>query len=366
MPAEREIRFSLPSSIPSQEIHIRIGSELLAALQKDLEIARYSRIGVIVDDALAHLLEECAWAHELPILTLESGEKLKSLAQLEQCWLWLHECGFDRESLVICLGGGSILDLAALACSTFKRGIYYALMPSTLLAQVDGCLGGKGAINYFGVKNLIGTFSFPSAILVDTALLRSLGAEVLSDGLAEVIKHALIADAGLFEFIEKLNAPPISDPDLNHIIERSLQVKSSIVAGDYFEAGPRKILNFGHTIAHALEASAPRHDITISHGQAVSLGMIAEAHLSHLYRGLDSKTLKRLESVLLKFNLPIRLKAQAPLNELEELIRADKKNSGGSLHFTLLCELGKAEHNCVLSIEQVRAAWDYLAGQVSV
>ena len=273
---------------------------------------------------------------------LPAGEKMKSLATAKKFYRQFLDWKLDRSSMVIGLGGGALCDLVGFAASTYLRGINFLLVPTSLLAQVDAAVGGKTGINFAGLKNVIGTFALPRATLIDVRFLLTLPREEILGGLAEVIKHGLIASSELFSLVEK-NWESILQKELElleKIVFSSVQVKMTVVSEDVQEADTRRILNFGHTFAHALEKTR-----RISHGLAVAWGMAfatrLSAHLGLLDQGEAQCILTFLHRV---YPFLERMEFSSSfLEKLFEKIQSDKKKTGDDISLVLLRRIGEAQ-----------------------
>ncbi|MFW5984944.1 MAG: 3-dehydroquinate synthase [Halanaerobiaceae bacterium] len=271
-----------------------------------------------------------------------AGEKAKSLQYLKNGYDRLVENNFHRDHLVLALGGGVVGDLAGYLAASYMRGIDLVQVPTTLLAQVDSSVGGKTAINHPGGKNLIGAFYQPQLVFIDFNFLETLPLREFKTGLAEVIKHGLIVDREFFSFLEN-NRSEIYDLEeeaLTEIIKMSCLIKSGIVARDQKEKGERALLNFGHTLAHALEATAGYGNYT--HGEAVAVGMKGEARLSNLLGFLDKKSLSRIENLLSAYELRLTIPEQLSVNDLYEAMWHDKKVKKSTINWVLLEDIGEA------------------------
>lgn len=269
-----------------------------------------------------------------PFAYLASGQdQNKNLRQAEDIWKWLIDHKVKRDSVLVSIGGGVIGDLAGFIASTIVRGIKHYHIPTTLLAMVDSSIGGKNGLNYRAVKNVIGTFNFIDKVFIDPLFLHSLGRKELANGLIEALKASLIGDSRLFDFIfEKLGL--IQGLDLNtieEVIYRAILVKKKIVEEDPFEKGPRKILNFGHTLAHALESA---HGYRISHGEAVGLGMICALKISELLGLSSSEPRLRLKALFERLGLKLRVASDT--KKLIRYMRIDKKSTEQGLQLVLL------------------------------
>jgi shikimate kinase/3-dehydroquinate synthase len=275
-------------------------------------------------------------------IAVPAGERQKTLRRLGIVLQEMLAAGLDRSSAVIALGGGVIGDLAGFAAATYMRGIGYIQAPTTLLAQVDSSIGGKVAVDLPQAKNLAGAFYQPAGVVADLDTLRSLPAREFRQGLAEVVKHAIIADARLFEYLESRRKPLLRrDPAvLLHTVRRSCEIKADVVARDEREHGLRAILNYGHTFAHAIETWGGYR--AYRHGDAVAIGMLAAARLAEGRRWLAVADAERIESLIAAMGLPTAA-PDAPPDELARIMAADKKARGGRLRFVLPRSIGVVE-----------------------
>jgi len=263
------------------------------------------------------------------------GEEHKNLDQVQKLWNRLLDLQADRKSLFVNLGGGVVSDLGGFAASTFKRGIPYINIPTTLLAMVDAAIGGKTGINYAGAKNQIGTVYFPLEVIIFPGFLQTLPEAEFKSGLAEMFKHGLIADAEYFRQMQSYSQFP-----LEHLIRRSVEIKSDIVRRDTHEKKLRQLLNFGHTAGHALEGFFQQIGRPVTHGHAVALGMIAEGWLSVQTTGLPRPALEEIRSAL-QMHFDTSPVQHIDIDRVMELMRLDKKNIRNQVHFTLLRDIGK-------------------------
>ena len=309
------------------------------------------------------------------LLTIEAGEQSKNLASVQAVWDFLFKHRATREALLINLGGGMITDLGGFAAATYMRGIRFVNIPTTLLAMVDASSGGKTGIDYNGIKNGIGTFTQPLATLIHPNFLRTLPATELLSGFAEMLKHALIASPE--EWIRLLQLAQEELPQAQFVaalserglLHNSIAIKEQVVAQDPCEAGMRKILNFGHTIGHAIESAALENSLqpstfnlqpTPSHGYCVLWGMVAEVYLSVVHAGCPREVLQQLTQIMLQwYGRP-----QCDCKQREQLIQRmyqDKKNEANhSPNFTLLRAVGEPIINQHLSDAEINEALEYL------
>lgn len=277
---------------------------------------------------------------QVTVVELPEGEAAKTLSVAARAWDALLEAGLDRTSTVLALGGGAVGDLAGFVAGTYMRGVNFVQLPTTVLAQVDASIGGKTAINHPTAKNAIGVFYQPRLVLSDPATVVTLPEREFRSGLAEIVKHGIVLEAGYFDEIEagagRLCA---RDPEtLERIIAGSCRLKASVVERDERESSLRHVLNYGHTIGHALEAATAYGRWT--HGEAVAIGIAAEARLAQR-RGLaDAATVERQERLLTAVGLPVRLDAVDPAAVLTA-IRHDKKSRDGRVPFVLAPRIGE-------------------------
>jgi 3-dehydroquinate synthase len=272
-------------------------------------------------------------------LSVPAGERHKTLRRLGLLLEEILAAGLDRSSCVVALGGGVIGDLAGFAAATYMRGIPYLQAPTSLLAQVDSAVGGKVAVDLPQGKNLAGAFHQPAGVAADLDTLASLPARELRQGLAEVVKHGVIADRRYFEYLESHRKPLLArDPAvLLHVVRRSCEIKAAVVARDETEQGLRAILNYGHTFAHALETWGGYRKYR--HGDAVAIGMVAAARLSAQRGWLPAADVERIRALLVALRLPVR--TDAPPEEIMRIMAADKKARGGRLRFVLPRAIGE-------------------------
>jgi 3-dehydroquinate synthase len=277
-------------------------------------------------------------------LVLPSGEHNKKLESVAQIWEFLSKNGADRKSLLINIGGGMLTDLSGFAASTFKRGIDFMNVPTTLLSQVDASVGGKTGINFNGLKNEIGTFNNPVSVIINTEYLKTIDQPNFLSGFAEMIKHGLIKNTDHLDELKAFDLENINYQSLLQIIQNSVNVKEYFVINDPTEKNIRKGLNFGHTIGHAFESLAMEQNRPVLHGYAVAWGMIAELYLSVKNCSFSETDCSDLTQWLLntygKFGI-----GENDFERLFDLVTHDKKNESGRINFTLLAEPGKMKIN---------------------
>jgi len=288
----------------------------------------YTKVAVLADQ---NTMEHC-WPLLAPhldepmLIGIPAGEAYKNLDMCRIIWEQMLEGGMDRGSILLDLGGGVVGDMGGFCAKTYMRGIDFVQIPTTLLAQVDASVGGKLGVDFHHYKNTIGLFADPQAVFIYLPFLETLPPRELRSGYAEVIKHALIGDADLWELLQAHTDP--AAVDWKTVLPRALMVKKRIVEADPLEKDIRQVLNFGHTVGHAIETWALSHGMDVLHGEAVAQGMIAETRLSHQHAGLPEKDMIRIISFLEKVFPPIPLGPEA---DLHAIMQKDKKNRGGQI-----------------------------------
>ncbi len=271
------------------------------------------------------------------VITIGTGETIKTLDTVEKIYAQLLSLQADRSAFIVGVGGGIVCDITGFAASTFMRGVRFGFVATSLLAQVDASVGGKNGVNFQGYKNMVGLFHQPEFVICDLEVLKTLPPREISCGLAEIVKHAAIADADLFAFLEEQAESVLAlDPEaIEKLVLRSVEIKSAIVSRDETEKGERRLLNFGHTFGHAIEKVSG-----ISHGEAVSIGMVMAAALSVKRGLLSAQEDRRLRDLLAKLQLPNGF-ASDPQKILDAVTK-DKKKAGDRIHFILLAGIGNA------------------------
>lgn len=283
-------------------------------------------------------------SHRIKKVIVPAGEINKNIDSVTQIWKFLSDNQAGRKSLLINIGGGMLTDLAGFAASTFRRGISFLNIPTTLLSQVDASIGGKTGINFNGLKNEIGTFNEPVAVIINTNFLKTIDHNNFISGFAEMVKHGLIKSPEHLSELQKFNFDNIDYFSLQNIISNSVEIKKYFVINDPTEKNIRKALNFGHTTGHAIESLAMKQNRPVLHGYAVAWGMIVELFLSMKTCGLKETTVQELTKWLIDIYGIFKIKS-SEYNELFELMAHDKKNEGGQINFTLISDIGCFEIN---------------------
>ena len=274
-----------------------------------------------------------------------------------QVWKQLGEGGGTRRSLLVNLGGGMVTDLGGFAASTFKRGIKFINIPTTLLSSVDAAVGGKTGINFNGLKNEVGVFNEADAVIISTMPLYTLPIEEVKSGFAEMLKHGLLSGREVFERLLAYDFSKYNADELLVLLEESVNVKREIVRQDPHEKGLRRALNLGHTVGHAFESMAMKRQNPIPHGYAVAWGMIVELVLSHMQLGFDSDMLHRYADFVYSNYGAFHITCD-DYPELISLMRHDKKSNSGEMNFSLLSGVGEIKINCEATEDDVKAALD--------
>ncbi len=316
-----------------------VGTQILAReLPSLLEGRARERVFIVVEEEVAELHPDlfALLPEVLPqavIHTLQGGEACKTTESLGLLWTWLSEEGATRRSTLVLIGGGALLDLGGFAASTYMRGIDTVYVPTTLLSMVDASVGGKTAIDFLGVKNLIGSFHPASEVIVDVDFLRTLPLEELLSGYGEVIKHATLMGGDAWREVCRIGDPVgLMDEEWQMLIEKSIAYKTAVVEADPKEQGLRRILNIGHTVGHALEAYAYQNEFrrTLPHGEAVVLGLIIESYITMCQIGGNKEYIRQLMTLARDLYSPFFFTCK-DYPELLRLMRCDKKNAAGMI-----------------------------------
>lgn len=333
----------------------------LQSLQDFLSNTSYSKVFIITDEltgqyCLPVLQAKLPELDNFDIIEIPYGEENKNIDYCIGIWRMLLDFEADRNALVINLGGGVVTDMGSFTASTFKRGIDFLQIPTTLLSQVDASVGGKTGIDIDSVKNIIGTFAQPKAVIICEDFLKTLPDNQINSGFAEVIKHGIIADADYYKSIINLDTAKLISGSQ---IKRSVEIKNQVVLEDPFEKGLRKILNYGHTIGHAIESWSLENDSSpLLHGEAIAIGMICEAHLAFTTGILSEEALHTIKNDILKFFPLYNLKKDID-NKLLEIMQHDKKNVAGKISLSLPDKIGNCQFNINVSNDMIKESLDF-------
>ena len=335
-------------------------------LKKDLYSAiqecPHDKLFILVDE---HTRELClplisgfGYLNDANIITIGAEDVHKNVETLVHVWQSLGDGGASRHSLMINLGGGMVTDLGGFAASTFKRGIKYINIPTTLLAMVDASVGGKTGINFNGLKNEIGVFSPAEYVLIDTEFLKSLDTRNLLSGYAEMLKHGIISTTEHWAELLNFNMMDIDYKALQALVAKSVQIKEGIVAEDPFEKGIRKALNLGHTAGHAFESLALETNRPVLHGYAVAWGIVCELYFSHLRTGFPKDKLRQTVQFIKDYYGVFTFDCKQ-YDRLYQFMTHDKKNNAGIINFTLMGEIGDIRINQSANQEEIFEMLDF-------
>jgi 3-dehydroquinate synthase len=353
------------AQIKSLGYNVEVGKKCFSKISSFMTKHTYSSYTILCDEntlqhCLPHLITSCPDMGGAQIIEIESGETSKSLEICNHIWQTLIENNADRKSLLINLGGGVVSDLGGFCASVYKRGIDFINIPTSLLAMADASIGGKTGINLSLFKNSIGTFTQPKAVFVNPLFLQSLPQKHFENGLAEIYKIALVADASLWQELKTQK----HEKNIEALINKSIGLKNKIVLKDPYDGTQRKILNFGHTIGHALETQALGTTNEILHGEAVIMGMIIESHIAY-----QKKILPKSDFTEISTELSKRITYNAPkivIPKLLELIKNDKKSTHKKVQFSLVNKIGSCLYNVEVSETQISKALAFYANIVHV
>lgn len=350
-------------SIISSSYAVHFNQQAYDALNKNLSSHSYSKIFILVDEnthecCLPAFMARITGQYNFEIIEIESGEENKNIETCTQVWHVLSELDGDRKSLLINLGGGVLTDLGGFVASTFKRGITFINVPTTLLSMVDASVGGKTGVDLGSLKNQIGVINQPEMVLVDTQFLKTLEERQLQSGYAEMLKHGLIKDQSYWSELK-------SGRTFDHIdrhIYKSVSIKNEVVLQDPTEQNLRKILNYGHTLGHAIESYCLENEDkeTLLHGEAIAIGMILEAYLSNKLTGLSIEAVHEIKSTFLS-RYPKSEFTKRDVEKILSLLKFDKKNSHGNINFVLLSQIGEPVIDITVSNDLFEEAFAYYA-----
>ncbi len=332
----------------------------LDELRSFLSAKKYSKIFILVDTnteqhCLPLLQQALNNSLSYDIIEIDPGEENKNIDFCIGIWKMLLDFEADRNSVLINLGGGVVTDMGSFAASTFKRGIDFIQVPTTLLSQVDASVGGKTGIDMDHIKNIIGSFTQPKAVFIEPGFLKTLDKRQMLSGFAEIIKHGLIYDKDLFSELKNLQPQQVS----KEIIYRSIEIKNKVVKEDPYEKGFRKILNFGHTIGHAIESYSLKNDKKpLLHGEAIVIGFICEAYLSTKQNGLSEAEFTEIVHML-KNIYPAYPLNKSSYPALLEIMKSDKKNNAGMVNCSLLPKIGHCSIDNYCSEDDLCESLDY-------
>jgi len=338
-------------------------SEAYKQLSQHINQTEPSSIFILVDtntheNCLSKLLKNLSTTIRIEVIVIEPGEENKNIETCTGVWNALSELGADRKSLLINLGGGVVTDLGGFVASTFKRGIAFINVPTTLLAMVDASVGGKTGVDLGNLKNQVGVIVQAKMVIVDSDYLKTLDSREMRSGLAEILKHGLIADKTYWKKMTNLDSLDLDD--LNVIIEHSVHIKSTIVSQDPYEQSIRKVLNFGHTLGHAIESFYLNHSNRdkLLHGEAIAIGMILESFISKETLDFPERDLREIASTILDLFDYVEI-PEEDIKEIISLLQHDKKNANGQVNFVLLKAIGDPTYDKKVPEDLIKRSFLY-------
>jgi len=336
-------------------------SPISESLKTFLTTHDYSKIIVLTDTNTKRLcypiIKDSLLKHT--VITVKHGEENKNLQTCEIIWSAMTEAQLDRYALMINLGGGVIGDMGGFCAATYKRGIDFIQIPTTLLSQVDASVGGKLGIDFQGFKNHLGVFTLPNAVLIDPIFLKTLSEREKRSGFAEILKHCLIQDVNKWN---EIRGKDLADQNLPDLIAHSVEIKKKVVEKDPIEKGLRKILNFGHTLGHAIETFfLPQGKQRLFHGEAIATGMVCESYIAYKRGLIDERTLEQIEEFIFSIYGKVDI-AEADFNEIIGLTLQDKKNKGKEVRFSLINAAGSCLYDIVVTKNEMKKALEYYKG----
>jgi 3-dehydroquinate synthase len=350
-------------SIETKTYSVHFNAKAYIELNNYIETNTFSTIFILVDTnthehCLAKFMAQLETKTVIEVIEIDAGEQHKTIDTCVGVWNALSDLGADRKSLMLNLGGGVVTDLGGFVACTYKRGIKYINIPTSLLAMVDASVGGKTGVDLGAIKNQVGIISSGDMVIVDTSYLETLPQNQMKSGLAEMLKHGLIVDKGYFYKLTDLSKLTLNDLDV--LIHESVEIKKTIVTKDPFEQNERKHLNFGHTLGHAIESYFLSHTEKeeLLHGEAIAIGIILECFISTEILNLPRKDLEYITKAL---NNIYKLVAIEPLDyeAIIELLKYDKKNEHGNINFVLLDTIGKPKIDCLVDNILIVRSFEY-------
>ena len=358
------------NSVETKTYTVHFNTKAYEALNTYIDSHHFYKIFILVDNnthehCLAKFMSHLETSIAIEVIEIEAGESHKTIETCVGVWNALSELGADRKSLLLNLGGGVVTDLGGFVACTFKRGIKYINIPTSLLAMVDASVGGKTGVDLGALKNQIGVISSGDMVLIDTSYLDTLPQNHLKSGLAEMLKHGLIRDRAYFDKLTNLSKLTLDDLDV--LIHESVVIKKDIVTKDPLEQGERKHLNFGHTLGHAIESYflSQTNKEELLHGEAIAIGMILECFISTELLGFPKNDLENISASINAIYKPVSILA-SDYDAIIELLKYDKKNEHGNINFVLLEKIGQPKIDCLVDNELIIKSFEYYTSQVDL
>lgn len=351
------------NSIDTDTYSVHFNDTAYQQLNSYINTSQFSKLFILVDsnthdNCLSRFLAHLETDLDIEVIQIESGEHHKTIDTCVGVWNALSELGADRKSLLLNLGGGVVTDLGGFVACTFKRGMKYINIPTSLLAMVDASVGGKTGVDLGALKNQIGVIHSGDMVIIDTSFLETLPQSHLKSGLAEMLKHGLIADRAYFDKLTDLSKLTLND--LDALIYESILIKKDIVVKDPLENAERKHLNFGHTLGHAVESYFLSNDskTELLHGEAIAIGMILECYLSTVLLGFPMDDLSYVAKTFHNIYAPITF-STSDIEAIIALLKHDKKNEHGNINFVLLHAIGQPKINCQIDQSLLVKSFEY-------
>lgn len=347
-------------SILSTGYSVHFNSDGYAALNNYLKSTAHSTIFILVDTntndfCSSKFLSNIVTETRIEIIEIEPSEETKNIETCFELWSALSDLGADRKSLLLNLGGGVVTDIGGFVAATFKRGISFINIPTSLLSMVDAAIGSKNGVDLGNLKNQIGTITSPQMVIIDTDFLETLPQNQMRSGLAEMLKHGLIANRHYWDKLQDL--AKIDYADFDSLIAESVEIKNNIVLQDPTEDGMRKALNFGHTLGHAIESHFMSKETTLLHGEAIAIGMVLESFLSFQLNFLSKTEYLEIKNQILTIFGRVEI-SQLDITEVLNLLQHDKKNEYGKVKFALLDGIGNAKIDQEVDNDIIIASFD--------
>ena len=349
--------------ITSQNSTVYFNEDCYTAINSHLLTNNYSTLFIIADNntlefCYPNFISKIVTDITIEVIQIEEGEENKNLETCAGVWNALSELNADRKCLIINIGGGVVTDLGGFIASTFKRGVKYINVPTSLLAMVDASVGGKTGVDLGNLKNQIGVINTSEMVLIDTEFLITLPSNQMRSGLAEILKHGLIYNEAYWN--KASNLADLTSDDLDALIYESVHIKNNIVTEDPLENGLRKTLNFGHTLGHAIESYhlENKSKTKLLHGEAIAIGMVLVCFLSTKLTGFNTDKCDAIKKVIDNLYESVTF-SKDDINEIIELLKYDKKNSFGNINFVLLSEIGTPKVDCIVPNELILEAFEY-------
>ena len=352
-------------SITANDCIIHFNESCYVSLNKHIEKNNFSKIFILVDTnththCLPKFLEKLNTKSGIEIIEIEEGEINKNIDTCVGVWNSLSDLDADRKSLMINVGGGVVTDLGGFVASTFKRGIAYVNVPTSLLSMVDASVGGKTGVDLGNLKNQIGVISNPNMVLIDTAYLQTLPQNQMRSGLAEMLKHGLISSETYWNKFKELSK--LSIEDLDELIYESVLIKKAVVDEDPFENGLRKTLNYGHTLGHAIESYflTNSEKTALLHGEAIAIGIVLASYISTKLTGFSVEKTAEIKQLFRNYYGKVEIMA-SDYEPIIQLLKYDKKNTHGNINFVLLEAIGKPKIDCLVDEHLIIEAFKFYA-----